>query len=576
MLIVSLYFLYFEKSDNNVNIMQNINKDSQVINTNMLTLMYETNAGSGIYEETKDTTWPDSGYIFNENLSGCENGGELDYNSQNNTVNLLSNSSDRCYVYFDKYDGVWIDNIDVTNITGSSITLNVSATSENGSIKNYYYAINDSEEYTQSTNNVIIIKDLIQLTKYTISVYAEDSVGKRSNIYELEVTTTDATGPVITNVTTTNITMNSISVAVQIESPVEVTRYYYSIDNGNSFYLGGSTHTFSGLTGETDYNILVYVIDTEGKASTEYSLSATTQGLPTLATVCSNGDNLANCIKELYNAGGEGYGGLYLHDGSGTYENYDQEAGDNSYRYSGANPNNYVCFGSTSATCPDDNLYRIIGVFGNQVKLIKNTSIGNYTWSGSTTVYPIGDANAPTNTWGSSTLNTSTLNVTYLNSLGSTWSNKIATTTWKVGGNTSQNIYLSSVPTAYQNEIVSPVESTTYSAKIGLIYVSDYGYSVIPTYWTINLNAYNSSDIIQNNWMYLGSNELTISRSSSSTYTAFYVASTGAVGSYGVFDYSILSTVYTSQFATRPVFYLNSSITYSGGTGEASNPVRIN
>ena len=574
MLIVSLYFLYFEKSDNNVNIMQNINKDSKVINTNMLTLMYETNAGSGIYEETKDTTWPDSGYIFNENLSGCENGGELDYNSQNNTVNLLSNSSDRCYVYFDKYDGVWIDNIDVTNITGSSITLNVSATSENGSITNYYYSLNDSEEYIPSTNNVIIIKDLIQLTKYTISVYAEDSVGKRSNIYELEVTTTDATGPVITNVTTTNITMNSISVAVQIESPVEVTRYYYSIDNGNSFYLGGSTHTFSGLTGETDYNILVYVIDTEGKASTEYSLSATTQGLPTLATVCSNGDNLANCIKELYNAGGEGYGGLYLHDGLGTYENYDQEAGDNSYRYSGANPNNYVCFGSTAATCPDDNLYRIIGVFDNQVKLIKNTSIGNYTWSGSTTVYPYGDANAPTNTWSSSTLNTSTLNGTYLNGLGSTWSNKIATTTWKVGG--FSDFLNVTVKTVYNNELINPSETTTYSSKVGLLYLSDYGYTVIPAYWELNLISYYNDDLTQNNWLYLGQNEWTISRDSSDTSSAFIVTSTGSVSSSSVYAYSLLSTVIANQYATRPVFYLNSSITYSGGTGEASNPVRIN
>ena len=574
MLIVSLYFLYFEKSDNNVNIMQNINKDSKVINTNMLTLMYETNAGSGIYEETKDTTWPDSGYIFNENLSGCENGGELDYNSQNNTVNLLSNSSDRCYVYFDKYDGVWIDNIDVTNITGSSITLNVSATSENGSITNYYYSLNDSEEYIPSTNNVIIIKDLIQLTKYTISVYAEDSVGKRSNIYELEVTTTDATGPVITNVTTTNITMSSISVAVQIESPVEVTRYYYSIDNGNSFYLGGSTHTFSGLTGETDYNILVYVIDTEGKASTEYSLSATTQGLPTLATVCSNGDNLANCIKELYNAGGEGYGGLYLHDGLGTYENYDQEAGDNSYRYSGANPNNYVCFGSTAATCPDDNLYRIIGVFGNQVKLIKNSSIGNYTWSGSTTVYSSGDANAPTNTWSSSTLNTSTLNGTYLNGLGSTWSNKIATTTWKVGG--FSDFLNVTVKTVYNNELINPSETTTYSSKVGLLYLSDYGYTVIPAYWELNLISYYNDDLTQNNWLYLGQNEWTISRDSSDTSSAFIVTSTGSVSSSSVYAYSLLSTVIANQYATRPVFYLNSSITYSGGTGEASNPVRIN
>ena len=34
-------------------------------------------------------------------------------------------------------------------------------------------------------------------------------------------------------------------------------------------------------------------------------------------------------------------------------------AGDNSYRYAGANPNNYVCFGSTASTCPSANLYRI-------------------------------------------------------------------------------------------------------------------------------------------------------------------------------------------------------------------------
>ena len=63
---------------------------------------------------------------------------------------------------------------------------------------------------------------------------------------------------------------------------------------------------------------------------------------------------------------------MYYHDGQGTYTNASQEAGDNSYRFSGANPNNYVCFGSDAATCPNDNLYRIIGVFDGEVKLIKN------------------------------------------------------------------------------------------------------------------------------------------------------------------------------------------------------------
>ena len=55
----------------------------------------------------------------------------------------------------------------------------------------------------------------------------------------------------------------------------------------------------------------------------------------------------------------------------GSYTSADQEAGDYSYRYAGANPNNYVCFGSVINPCLDECLYRIIGVFNEQVKLIK-------------------------------------------------------------------------------------------------------------------------------------------------------------------------------------------------------------
>ena len=40
----------------------------------------------------------------------------------------------------------------------------------------------------------------------------------------------------------------------------------------------------------------------------------------------------------------DGVNGLYYHDGVGTYGTL--EAGDNSYRFAGADPNNYVCFGS--------------------------------------------------------------------------------------------------------------------------------------------------------------------------------------------------------------------------------------
>ena len=69
-------------------------------------------------------------------------------------------------------------------------------------------------------------------------------------------------------------------------------------------------------------------------------------------------------IENVYTE--DGVNGLYYHDGEGTYTNADQEAGDNSYRYSGANPNNYVCFGTVEETCPNDNLYRIIGVLATK------------------------------------------------------------------------------------------------------------------------------------------------------------------------------------------------------------------
>ena len=218
-------------NNNENNIISNLNKDNQVINNNMLTLMYETESGSGEYVETKDTTWPESGYIFNDILSGCENGGELEYNLQNNTVNLLSNSSDRCYVYFDKYDGVWIDNVNITNVTGSSVTLSVDATSENGNITTYYYALNDSKEYIESTTNPIVINDLNKLTEYKVSIYCLDSTNAKSNIYEISVSTTDESKPVINSVRVSNITPLGFTLTVDSTSDIGIKRYFYIIWN---------------------------------------------------------------------------------------------------------------------------------------------------------------------------------------------------------------------------------------------------------------------------------------------------------------------------------------------------------
>ena len=304
---------------------------------------------------------------------------------------------------------------------------------------------------------------------------------------------------------------------------------------------------------------------------------------PTVADVCSNGQTLSSCIIAM-----DGNDDTLYHHTSSLANG----AGDNSYRYAGASEsvNNFVCFGSTETPCPTDNLYRIIGVFEDKVKLIKydyatSTLLGtDGDYSGSDTPdtnYYKGSLSSidtyywnnvtKKNTWSESNLNKINLNTNFINNIGSTWANKIATTTWKVGGNTFDNIG-SSVPSiAYQNEIVAPAENTTYDAKIGLMYVTDYGFAASPSAWTTTLNNYDGNDakgtsIKTINWMYMGYDDWMISRISGDSGFAFFVTSVGRV------DYSYVN--YNN--GVRPSFNLSSSITYVSGSGSAVDPILIN
>ena len=261
---------------------------------------------------------------------------------------------------------------------------------------------------------------------------------------------------------------------------------------------------------------------------------------------------LVEYVKSQY-TGTQGENSLYYHDS--TLVN---GAGDNSYRYAGASEsvNNYICLGSDAITCPDANLFRIIGVFGEQVKVIRAKSVGSQFWDTS-----------GSNTWSTSSLNTY-LNGEYLTSLG-TLADKILTTTWKVGGGNSGPLMFSVPKTAYQYEVGSSASSTTYAAKIGLMYVTDYYYSASPNAWT--LVGYEASDATKDyraatsiNWLYLGY-EWTISRFSDDTATAFYVSSGGVYG---------FSVGHPAK--ARPSFHLLSSTTYVSGSGSMSDPVRVN
>ena len=157
-----------------------------------------------------------------------------------------------------------------------------------------------------------------------------------------------------------------------------------------------------------------------------------------------------------------------------------------------------------------------------------------------------------------------------MTSLG-TLKNKIATTTWKVGGGTPANISEVVPATAYKNEVGSSASRTIVNKKIGLMYVTDYYYSASPSAWT--LVGYNESDATKDyraakttNWLYLGSYEWTISRDSDYANSAFIVGSSGFV------DLDVV----TRSLAVRPSFNLESSVKYVTGSGSMSDPVRVN
>ena len=139
----------------------------------------------------------------------------------------------------------------------------------------------------------------------------------------------------------------------------------------------------------------------------------------------------------------------------------------------------------------------------------------------------------------------------------------ITTHTWKVGGMSHSN-GTGTPQTAYNYEVGANSSSTPYNAKIGLMYVSDYGFAASNTYWSTNLSSYNSAT--SNNWLYLGSYEWTISRNSDNSSEAFSVRS-GNVSS---------NLVYINSYAVRPSFYLESSTSYVSGSGSSADPIRVN
>ncbi len=365
-----------------------------------------------------------------------------------------------------------------------------------------------------------------------------------------------------------------------------------------------------------DYLIIFYIDgDLAGNGIATYPSNNFTSTIEAVATQSNTATyKVADYITTLYN----GYPKTEVINNNITY-NYDttnnlMEDTQGNIRYYGASPNNYIYF--NCETYPETNceLWRIIGVVDGKVKLIRNDSIGDYSWDTSASTVNEGFG---INEWSqadlmkllnpgyesNTDLNNSGTSITVNNSLyynsgsGTCYSNRnnatkscdftstglkndttrnmIEDSTYYLGGS-SPSIYSNASLTMERGTrvISNPSDgitrTTSWTGKIGLMYPSDYGYATDFSKCSQNLFNYNSSTdsyaCRSNDWLYNGGSHWLLTPFSPVDEAALYLNWSGLVNNNINVYYAV---------GVRPVLHLDSVLVIESGSGTESDPYRI-
>ena len=273
----------------------------------------------------------------------------------------------------------------------------------------------------------------------------------------------------------------------------------------------------------------------------------------------------------------------YIKDLNGTEQGTGQVVNENGYRYEGKNPNNYIYF--------NNELWRIIGVFDSSshgktgehlTKIIRNDSLGGYAWDKSnkdnwatsslynllnTNYYNATDGTSGGNCYQYSTTITGNCDYTETG-LQSEYRSMVESVTWYLGGK-DHAAYTSEVFYTGERDSTSVYSGNTASTTgyIGLMYASDYGYSVLSTSCarTTKLGSYDTSACGGASWLKKETSEWTVTHRSTSSANSFYLLNSASLSS--------LSAFY--GYATRPVLYLKSNVQVYAGDGSISKPYQI-
>ena len=340
---------------------------------------------------------------------------------------------------------------------------------------------------------------------------------------------------------------------------------------------------------DEDYKSCIISFDSEGNAKVSITGKGKFGGLKITNGTKENAE-VKEITKPTYGMKATEYiTNLYDYDGEGLKKD---NTSDENIRYYGSNPDNYVSF--------NNELWRIIGVFGNNVKLVRSEKLGELSWDSSASSVNNGRG---VNEWSQSDLK-NYLNTMYYggtsvtcyngkydqtttcptNRLDETSKSLIDNHIWNTGAPNDSTLY-DSTTNSYDtvefynaergnetgkicssgiacNDTVE--RTTTWTGYVGLPYITDYAYASSESDCNTKIDNSSTYKCKNNNWMHKNDWYWTLS--------PFAIPDdAGSVWVVGG-DEGVSCNGAAFPFSAFPTIYLKSNVLIESGNGTSDSP----
>ena len=468
----------------------------------------------------------------------------------------------------------------------------------------------------KSTSNTSLTMTIGKMADVTFSSGNDISTNKLAPVYNY--TDGEKTTFIINNRDTTNtflkykILLDITSIADELKS----TNLKYKLLSNNTILAEGNFSTFANgstntlyedtlNTGVTDFVFYLYI---DGNEENNLNMMNKQLNGTLKVTTESSPVNFASYVDTKYSTSTK----TVVTNNNISY-NYvsslslinDKQGGtaldaDGNIRYYGASPNNYVYFNCSTYPTTNCELWRIIGTFGDKIKIVRNESIGKYSWdnkdktTGAETNYGKNDwtdarlmkllnPGYESETGGSLYYNaksgtcyvnqnnaTTACNFTSTGIKNDTTKNIIAEVTYNTAGYNDATLYPNEIYTYERGSTVYSGRQTTWTGKIGLMYPSDYGYASDLTKCREKINNYNASTCSQNNWIYNMGSLWLLTHDSARSDRNWSINSSGNASVNGNGNGGT-----SNGLLVFPSLFLSSDVKIISGNGSINNPYQL-